>query len=111
MEPKYCPVCHLQVQDNYYFCPNCGKNLKEPPLTLTKEIGIYALSLFLPPLGLWPGIKYFSSANPKLKKVGIIAIVLTIISSFITIWLTIVTMNTVMQGANSQLQQLNGLGY
>ncbi len=83
-----CPTCHQAVLPEYFFCPNCGTNLKENviPVSLPIQIGIYALSILLPPLGLWPGISYLKKNNPQAKRVGTIAIVLTVIASLIAIW-------------------------
>ena len=84
-----CPSCHQPIKPEYYFCPNCGANLKEKtaPISVWAQIGIYALSIFLPPLGLWPGIKYIMKKDKQAKTVGIIAVALTLVSSLITIWL------------------------
>lgn len=83
-----CSVCHQPVQAEHYFCANCGHSLKEKPVPITPaaQLGVYALSIFLPPLGLWPGIKYLSKENPHAKRVGWIAIGLTIFSSAASIW-------------------------
>jgi uncharacterized OB-fold protein len=88
--PLVCPVCHQSVVPEWYFCPNCGKELKAKLVRVSAatQIGIYALSVFLPPLGLWPGIKYLGKKGREAKIVGAIAIVLTIISSVVTTWLT-----------------------
>jgi hypothetical protein len=114
MEPKLqvCPFCGFPVSENFYFCPGCGKKLIEPPLTLLKTLGVYAVSIFLPPLGLVPGIKYLLQNNPKTKKVGIIAIILTVISSIITLWLTLGLINQMSQslGQQTNLNQYKSLG-
>ena len=91
MDQKICPSCRLSLSENFYFCPNCGKKIKEPPVSTTalKQIGIYLLSIFLPPLGLWPGIKYLLQKEQKAKTIGIIAIILTIISTAVTFWISI----------------------
>jgi hypothetical protein len=102
-----CPVCHQGVKPEYYFCPNCGNNLKEKlmPVSGIVQIGLYALAIFLPPLGLWPGIKYLMKksphANPHAKRVGIITIVLTLISSVLTIWATFALLNNYLNQINS----------
>ena len=103
-EQKLCPFCHSPTTETYYFCPNCGKKLKEPPVstTILKQIGIYALSIFLPPLGLWPGIKYLKQDNKKAKIIGLVAVILTVISTVITVWLTI----GLTSQLNSQINQL-----
>lgn len=83
-----CPVCHQVVLPEQYFCANCGSALKEKqePISFPVQLGVYALSLFLPPLGLWPGIKYVAKKNSYAKRVGWIAIGLTIVSSVASIW-------------------------
>jgi uncharacterized membrane protein YqaE (UPF0057 family) len=110
-EQPLCPFCHFPFTQSYYFCPNCGKKLNEPPITTFKEIGVYLLSIFLPPLGLWPGIRYLFSKNQRTRRAGIIAIILTILSSIITIWLTMAFMNQITQSLTGQmnLNQYQGL--
>lgn len=107
---KVCPFCHIALKDDYYFCPNCGKKLKDPPMTAAKEIGIYLLSVLLPPLGLWPGIRYILSGNAKTRRVGWIAVGLTVLATIITIWLFMGFMNGLTQGLNSSLNQYQSLG-
>lgn len=77
-----CPICQYKIQSDWYFCPNCGKNLKEAPLDVSigKQILIYLVSFFLAPLGLGWGLKYVRSTDKKVKTVGIISIVLTVLS-------------------------------
>lgn len=108
-----CKFCHFQVLPTYYFCPNCGKKIKEPPLSTSigKQIYVYALSVALPPLGLWPGLKYLLDKRPSAKIIGIIAIVLTILSTVITIKLTMNLLNGQKSVADQQLQQLENSGY
>jgi uncharacterized membrane protein YqaE (UPF0057 family) len=109
--PEICPSCHFVIADplHYYFCPNCGKLLKEPSATLAKQLGVYALSIFLPPLGLWPGIKYLMSSDPTNKRVGIIAIILTVVASIVTIWLAMGLFNNINQSVSGQMQQYQSL--
>ena len=114
MEQKVCEKCHFPIADNFYFCPNCGKKIKDLPLStsVSKQIYIYALSIILPPLGLWPGIKYIRQKDPKAKRIGIIAIVLTIVATVVTVWITMGIMNNILgQASSNQMQQLQNLGY
>ena len=111
MEQKLCPACHAPVADNYYFCPNCGKKLNEPPISTSKQIGIYALSILLPPLGLWPGIKYIMHGDGKTKKVGWIAVILTVIATIVTVWIFMGVFNGLTSGLGGQLNQYQNLGY
>ncbi|MEK7177978.1 MAG: zinc ribbon domain-containing protein [Patescibacteria group bacterium] len=77
-----CPVCQYKTQADWFFCPNCAHELKEkvPIISISKQILIYAVSFFLSPLGLGWGLKYVRSTDHKIKTIGIISIVLTILS-------------------------------
>jgi hypothetical protein len=115
MEPvqNICPVCHFAVLETYYFCPNCGKNLKPAPLptNTVKQIGIYALSILLPPLGLWPGVKYLMQKTSKAKIIGLVAILLTIVSTLVTSYYFIGWANKINQEVTKQLNQYQNIGY
>lgn len=91
MEQHYCSVCHQPIVETYYFCPNCGKKIHEPPpsTTFAKQLSIYAVSILLPPLGLWPGIRYLRQPDQKTRMIGWAAIILTALSTILTVWLTI----------------------
>lgn len=104
-----CPSCGRSVPQDFSFCPNCGKQIREAPLSvsLAAQIGIYAISVLLPPLGLWPGIKYYRHSDPAAKRIGTIAIVVTVISTVATLWLTFAFLNVYLNTLN---QSLNGLG-
>lgn len=102
-----CHSCKQAIDASDYFCPNCGKKIKDKPISTAvgRQIFIYLLSLLLPPLGLWPAIKYLKQNDSKSRIIGFVAVVLTIISTVITIWFSISFMNSF----NQQLkQQLNG---
>ncbi len=105
-----CPRCHLPVAPEFYFCPNCGMSLKEQQgsVTVLMQIGIYAFSVLLPPLGLWPGIKYARRSDPKARRVGIIAIALTIVSTVVTLWLIYSLFNVYLQTIQGAF---NGTGF
>ncbi|MDO8609617.1 MAG: hypothetical protein Q7R95_03640 [bacterium] len=77
-----CSVCHIPLLEGWFFCPNCGKAIKEAPISISiaKQIMIYAVSFFLAPLGLGWGLKYIKSKDQKIRLVGIISIALTIIA-------------------------------
>jgi hypothetical protein len=111
MEQATCPFCHFQLLQSYYFCPNCGKKINEPPVSNAKALGVCLISILLPPLGLWPGVKYLFAKEQKTRIVGAIAIALTILSTVITIWLSIGLLNNINQSVNSQMNQYQNLGY
>ena len=103
-----CPSCKLPLSENFFFCPNCGKKVKDSPLSTTvgKQIGIYLLSFLLPPLGLFPGIKYISQKDKTRRMIGFAAISLTILSIIITIWLTVNILSTLNTTLNTQMNQI-----
>lgn len=111
MEQHYCSVCHQPIVETYYFCPNCGKKIHEPPpsTTITKQLSIYAVSILLPPLGLWPGIRYLRQPDQKTRMIGWIAIILTVVSTVVTVRLTLDIMNMMQTTIQDQLQPYGGL--
>lgn len=108
-----CKYCGFAIAENFYFCPNCGKKLKQPPLStsISKQIYIYAISILLPPLGLWPGIRYLFQKDSRSKIIGIIAIILTIVTTIITIKITTDFINGQSNMASEQLKSLENSGY
>ncbi len=74
-----------------------------PSTTVGRQAFIYLMSAFLPPLGLWPGIKYLKQKDEKSRMIGFIAIVLTVISIAVTVWFTLGFVNTFNQQLNSSL--------
>lgn len=107
MEPT-CPQCHVAVRPTDFFCYNCGKNLHAKPLStsLTTEIMYYAGSILLPPLGFWWGMKYLKQPDAASKRIGVISMALTTISSIITsVWV----INYIKMLNATVSSQLNGL--
>jgi uncharacterized OB-fold protein len=104
-----CEECGHEIPDEALVCPNCGKPQKNKPLStsLSGQMKVYSVSLFLPPFGLWYVYKYLKQKNSKSKKIGIVALILTIISVIGTICLTIGVMNSVNQAMNT----MNVYGY
>lgn len=109
MEAIYypCRYCGNQVPPDAYFCPACGKQLREKELStsVAKQILIYAVSFFLPPLGLMWTFKYLKQESQKAKNIGIISLVLTVVAIAVAVWVTA----DIVNGLNSYLNnQLNG---
>ena len=100
-----CPSCRTVTSAMSFFCPNCGKKLREKPLSTSvlRQIGIYLFSILLPPLGLWHGITYLLQKDRKAKIIGGVAILLTLVSTVITIWLAAELMNTIYRRIEEQL--------
>lgn len=107
-----CSNCKGNISPIDFFCPSCGKKLKEKPLSTTfaKQIVIYLFSLFLPPLGILPAIKYLRQEDEKSKKVGIVILFLTIISIVITVWLAMNFINSFNKEFENLLKLYQGTG-
>ena len=106
MEPQlFCPGCKQLIVVSDYFCPNCGKKIKDKPqsTSIPRQIFVYLLSFLLPPLGLWPAVKYLKQKEEKSRMIGFVAIILTVISIAITVWLSVGFMNVFNQQLNQQL--------
>lgn len=100
-----CPSCHFTALPlNAHFCPNCGTTLATD-ITVSQQIGLYALSFFLPPFGILPAIKYLRQPTQKAKMVGVIALVLTVLS----IVISLVSVLSVMNAYSSTINQLDSL--
>jgi len=104
-----CKTCHASSPNTFYFCPNCGKELQKKPLSTSifKQLGIYLLSIFLPPLGLWPGIRYLKGKTTSERLIGLTAIILTLIVTVISIWYTIEIVKNFQSMLNMQIQGSN----
>lgn len=102
-----CKNCHMKILGDYYYCPNCGKKIKEPPFKFSalKTTGIMLESVLLPPLGLFPGIKYLRYKDPVAKAIGITAIVITIIATI----LMCIFLKNYIDTVNKQLNDVNYL--
>lgn len=82
-----CPSCNQSIFPTDRFCPHCGYNLSSSQgIGIGKQLYIYAVSLLLPPFGLIWTFKYFHSSEAIVRRVGIIAGVITIISCILTLW-------------------------
>lgn len=111
MEKNICPDCKAEISPTANFCPTCGKKFRDGPAVIGvgRQISIYALSVLLPPLGLWPGFKYLFHKDKKAKIVGIVAIVLTIVSIVLSYWLTMKMFGGSLDQLPTQLDALKEL--
>ena len=82
-----CKECGHEISDEALACPNCGfpQRNRHPSMSVSSQLVVYAVSLFLPPFGLWYVWKYLKQKDTKSKVIGIICLILTIISIIFTI--------------------------
>lgn len=107
-----CPFCSTPLDATAFFCPVCGKNVKEKPIAtgFLIQIGLYLVSVLLPPFFLFWTIKYLKSKDPMAKQIGLISLGLTIISLVLALWLTLAFVKNITQGVNLQLNQYQNIG-
>ena len=98
-----CKECGHEISDEALVCPNCGKPQRDklPSVSLSRQAAVYFVSLFLPPFGLWYALKYLKQKDGKSKKIGVAALILTIISIIVTIWFAERLVNSINQTLNS----------
>lgn len=113
-----CPQCHEPILPTYYFCPNCGKNLKEPPLSTSAmaQVGLYTLSIIMPLLcflaiNKWRGVKYLRSPDPKTKQIGLIATFLMVVSTVVVVWFGIIWTEQLISSMTGGLIGAGNLGF
>ncbi|HUC31734.1 MAG TPA: zinc ribbon domain-containing protein [Candidatus Paceibacterota bacterium] len=115
---QICPRCHFPARPEWYYCPNCGAKLTEPPIGtgLIDQLLLYAFSIILPWIAYlaitkWQGIKYLRSPDRNAKQIGLIALILLIASSVVAFWLTYVWIQGYIQSSLNDVNNLgNGLG-
>ncbi len=94
-----CPHCQAIAIPGSKFCASCGTPLPTEPISISlgKQIWIYSVSIFAPPFGLIWFFKYFRSGTPQIKRIGIIALVLTVLSIILTVWTTMAFLSALQQ--------------
>ena len=99
-----CESCHVVSPATFFFCPNCGHNLRPKPLstTILKQTGLYLLAFLLPPLGLWPGIRYLKGKTDAEKIVGAVLVILTVVSIILTLWFFLGAINSFKAALGTQ---------
>jgi len=101
-----CSGCHQTIRETDFFCPNCGKKLHEKPLPVSflVELLCYVGSVLLPPFGIVWGIKYLKQNDDTAKRIGMISIALTLLSTLITFLLTVNIIGNITSQANMFLE-------
>lgn len=112
MEQNICRYCHAPIVESEYFCPNCGKKLKDKPVStsVAKQIFVYLVSALLPPFGLvwvWQYIRQKDDTK-KSRNIGIAIIVITVISLALNLWWAVGIYNSFLGALNSSYGGLLG---
>ncbi len=112
MEKTICRYCHIPIVESDYFCPNCGKKLKNKPIStsVAKQALVYIVSALLPPFGLVWAVKYFwqKDETKKSRNIGIVIIIITVISLALNLWWAVGLYNTFLGVLNSSYGGLLG---
>lgn len=104
-----CRYCAGAITTDDYFCPSCGKKLKEKPVStdLWPLVWLFILSALLPPLGIGLTIRYIRSEEEKTKLIGWISLMVMAVALIVSIWFAKSVMDGFNQKINSQLQEFN----
>jgi hypothetical protein len=112
-----CPFCNNQIEAKAFFCPICGKKVREKPVSMGfwSIFLLFILCIFLPPLNIGLTIKYMKSADPKAKKIGIASLVVMLVvlvaAGISTYYLTKYISDQVNTQVTQQLKMMQGTGY
>jgi hypothetical protein len=108
-----CPFCNKTIDATAYFCPLCGKKVREKPVSTSfwPVAGLMISSILLPPLNLVWTARYLKSSEPKTKRIGIISLIITLIALVVGIWLAVVFAQNVNEQVNKQMKQYQYLGF
>ena len=100
-----CPSCNAAITLKANFCSQCGKQIKEPPfsISIVKLLLVYFVSFFLAPFGLGYAFKYLRLSDKRAKRIGTMAIVLTILG----ITVVVLTASTFMDSFYGSLDTLD----
>lgn len=113
MEPQIptiltCRFCNAPISREDFFCPHCGKKLREKPVSteLAPLVWLFVLSALLPPFGFGLTLRYIRSDDDMAKKLGWISLFVTSFALLITLWLSKVIVDSIAQQLNQQMQGL-----
>jgi hypothetical protein len=76
---------------------------KAPSTSIGAQIKVYAVSALLPPLGLVYVWRYYKQSDRMSQRIASIALVLTILMTAASVWITIDTLNAVNRMLNAAL--------
>jgi len=108
-----CPHCTTLIEGMSFFCPICGKKVRDKPLStgFFSQMGLYLASVLLPPLFLGWTIRYLKSSDTKERQIGLISLGLTIAALISGIWFSLVFFKNLTKEVNIQIRQYQDMGF
>ena len=108
-----CPYCNHSIDATAYFCPNCGKKVREKPVSaaFSEQLSLYALSILAPPFFIGRTWRYLRSPDPQAKTVGLLSLVFTIIALVVATWTTYVFIQNINTQVDDAMQKYQNIGY
>jgi hypothetical protein len=106
----FCQNCKNSYDPLWFFCPTCGKKIKEKPagMGVWNILGLFTLSALLPPLNIGLSIKYIKDPNQKAKMWGWISIGVMILALVLaTLW-SIKTVNDINRQVETEMGKYLG---
>lgn len=104
-----CKYCHLPVTLQDFYCPHCGKKLKDKPVStdLWPLVWLFVLSTLLPPLGIGLTIRYIKSEDQKAKSIGWISLMVTGLALIAAVYASKAILDVINSQVSSQMQNYN----
>ena len=105
-KPVVCQYSSFPVTDENYFCPHCGKKLKDKPVSIGTWaiVWLFVLSVLLPPLGIGLTMRYIKADEESTRTIGWISLLVTVVSLMVAIWISKLALDGINQQINSQLE-------
>lgn len=87
MNETSCSQCDAVLPTGAIFCSQCGAKVENTAvISVGRQIVIYCVSFFLAPFGLGYVFKYLRRESKEEKRVGYIALSLTILAILLELW-------------------------
>lgn len=108
-----CRSCKNDVDKLWFYCPTCGKKLREKPpgTSFWSVLGLFLLSTLLPPFNLGLSIKYIRSSDPRAKTYGWISLALMVAAVGLAVWWSSAMVNLANKELEKQMEVYKMLGF
>ena len=105
-----CPECKNTIDDKVFYCPICGKKIKEKPVNLDfgRIAWLIFLSAVLPPLNISLTMRYIKSPDVKARQWGWISLGVMCLALGLVTWWGIKWAENVNKQVNQEMDRLLG---